>query len=316
MQQNTLDLVIHDRRVESDGVISLTLVGPDGAALPEWMPGAHIDLVLDADVVRQYSLASNPDDLTRYRIAVLREPNGRGGSERVHSLQQGTSVTASAPRNNFPLLAYKRYIFIAGGIGITPILPMIAQAEAAGADWKLLYGGRTRASMAFLEELSRYGDRVTVAPQDEVGLLDLPGLLADPDDDTIIYACGPEPMLRAAEGASKHWRANALRIERFAPKEIEVVGEDEEFEVEFADSGVTARVPVGVSILQVAEDAGLNVFSSCQEGTCGTCETPILGGRADHRDSLLTASEQAAQSSMMICVSRAERGCSKLRLQL
>jgi Flavodoxin reductases (ferredoxin-NADPH reductases) family 1 len=197
---------------------------------------------------------------------------------------------------------------------VPPILPMVAAAEKAGADWRLVYGGRTRASMAFLPELEQYGDKVTLVPQDELGHPDLPGLLGQPLPETLVYVCGPDPLLNAVETNMAAW-ADALHLERFAPKEQEF-DEDHEFEVEFVDSGITATVPVGVSILSVAEGAGLNVFSSCQEGTCGTCETPIVAGRAEHRDSLLTPTERDAQTTMMICVSRAERGCPKLSLQL
>ncbi|GAA4046371.1 PDR/VanB family oxidoreductase [Arthrobacter methylotrophus] len=318
MQTETrIPLTVSGRRDESEGVISLLLASPDATPLPAWAPGAHIDVVLDDETVRQYSLCSRPADAGTWRIAVLREPAGRGGSARIHdSLRAGASVTASVPRNKFALHRASRYIFIAGGIGITPILPMIEQAEADGADWSLLYGGRTRGSMAFLEELGRYGDRVTIAPQDEVGLLDLKSLLAVPQTGTLIYACGPEPLLLATEAASAHWPKNSLRVERFAPKVVETVGEDESFEVEFAESGLAAIVPPGTTILEVAEKIGINVFSSCQEGTCGTCETSILAGRAEHRDSLLTDSEKDEQSSMMICVSRAEHGCPKLVLKL
>lgn len=312
-----MQLVIRERRSESEGVISLRLARADGGALPEWQPGAHIDLLLDNGLVRQYSLSSNPGEVGQWRLGVLREPAGRGGSEHIFAtLATGDSVEVSEPRNNFALHVSPHYVFVVGGIGITPILPMIAKAEASGADWSLLYGGRTRASMAFLEELAPYGDRVTIAPQDEVGLLDLDAVLGDARADTLVYICGPEPLLAAAEQRMSAWPAEALHVERFAPKPIELDGEDEAFEVEFAESGVTALVPVGTTILEVAEGAGLNVFSSCQEGTCGTCETPILAGRAEHRDSLLTDSEKAAQNTMMICVSRAEHGCPRLTLQL
>lgn len=314
-----LELVVRTRHDESDGVISLLLERQDGGVLPEWRAGAHIDLVLSDDLVRQYSLSSSPSAAHQWRVGVLREPAGRGGSEYIHDIvREGSTVEVSLPRNNFALHTAAHYIFIAGGIGVTPILPMIEQAEAAGADWTLLYGGRTRASMAFVDALARYGDRVTIAPQDEVGLLDLPGLLGTVRPDTLVYACGPEPLLKAAEAvvASAGWPASALHVERFAPKVIELAGEEVEFEVEFVDSGISVTVPADKSILEIAEDSGINVFSSCQEGTCGTCETTILGGRASHRDSLLTTSEQEAQSTMMICVSRAEAGCPKLRLQL
>ncbi|RCW39668.1 cytochrome P450 [Halopolyspora algeriensis] len=314
MRRRTLEVV--ERRTESDGVVSLTLAHPDGDPLPQWSPGAHVDVHTPEGPVRQYSLSSAPERTDRWRIGVLRESDSRGGSRSLHEAAiEGATLTVGWPRNNFPLREASRYLFVAGGIGITPILPMIEQAEASGADWQLLYGGRCRSSMAFLGELARYGDRVVVRPEDEYGLLDLDGWFGQPAEDTLLYCCGPEPLLQAAERASAHWPTGALHIERFSPKTIVRSEPDEEFEVEFTESGVTATVPAGRTILEVAEQAGVTTLSSCKEGTCGTCETPIRDGRADHRDSILTGTEQQANTSMMICVSRAEKGCPKLTLE-
>ncbi|WP_018599958.1 PDR/VanB family oxidoreductase [Mycobacterium sp. 155] len=310
-----IQLIIRERRDESEGVISLILQRPDGGELPSWEPGSHIDLVLDSDLIRQYSLSSDPSDHTQWRVGVLREPAGRGGSEFIFGkLHTGDHVQVSAPRNNFALESASKYLFIAGGIGITPILPMITQANAEGADWTLLYGGRTRRSMAFVDELARFGDRVTIAPQDEVGLLDIATAVAE-SPGAHVYACGPEPLLKAVEAQMVSALDN-LHVERFAPKDVETSWEDEEFEVEFVDSGITVTVPVGRSILAVAEEAGVPVFSSCGEGTCGTCLTTIVSGRAEHRDSILSEGEQQEQTSMLICVSRAERGCPRLELTI
>ena len=310
-----MDLIIHERRDEADGVISLSLGRADGGELPAWAPGAHVDVTLDDGLVRQYSLCSNPADRQRWR-GVLREPASRGGSQYVFDkLHDGDIVEVGEPRNHFALEPALRYVFVAGGIGITPILPMIAAAEAAGAEWSLLYGGRTRSSIAFTDELDRHGERVTIAPQDEVGLLDLAGLLAAPRLDTLVYACGPAPMLDAVEALTAGWRPGSLRVERFAPKAIEDT-DGKSFEVAFLSSGVTATVPPGRSILSVAEEAGIPALWSCREGTCGTCETPLLAGRADHRDSLLTDEERADQNTVFICVSRADRGCDRLELDL
>lgn len=170
--------------------------------------------------------------------------------------------------------------------------------------------------MAFLDELARYRDKVMVRPEDTHGPLDLDGLLSTVRDDTLVYACGPEPLLQVVEAAMAAWPVGSLRTERFAPKKIVRSEPDEAFEVEFASSGVTATVPADSSILAVAEQHGITTVSSCQEGTCGTCETRILAGRADHRDSILTPTEHSANETMMICVSRAAHGCSRLRLQL
>lgn len=315
----TLNLQILERKEASDGVVALTLGHPDGGQLPHWKAGAHIDVHIPngelEPFIRQYSLSSDSEERTTYRIGVLKEVSGRGGSAAVHeTLMPGSRVTVSWPRNNFRLAPSPRYLFIAGGIGVTPILAMIQEAERAGADWQLVYGGRTRSSMAFVDELAVYGDRIAVLPQDEYGHLDLPGLLAEVRQDTLIYACGPEPLLRAAEEHAVHWPKDSLRLERFAPKAIERTLPDTAFEVEFADSGTVVAVGADETILEAAQKSGLPVISSCKTGTCGTCETRILSGNVDHRDSILTASEQEANESLMICVSRAAAGCPRLVL--
>ncbi|MGW1027886.1 cytochrome P450 [Streptomyces sp. NPDC002577] len=315
-----MELVLVGKEAVADGVVALRFAHPDGEALPEWGPGAHVDIRVPVNggvVVRQYSLSSSPSQPDEWRLGVLREANGRGGSQVLHdTCEVGTRLRLGWPRNNFQFVSSPRYVFVAGGIGITPILPMIEQAEAAGADWELHYGGRTRASMAFLDELEKYGDRVKPVPQDEFGHPDLPGIFATVQAETLVYACGPEPLLHALEGALAHWPAGSLHTERFAPKKALRDLPDAAFEVEFAQTGVRAEVPAGRSVLQVAEAHGITVLSSCKEGTCGTCETRILYGAADHRDSILTAEEQAANDTMMICVSRATEGCPRLVLDL
>lgn len=295
------ELVVDRREFAADGVLALTLRHPLGERLPVWEPGAHVDVVLGPELERQYSLCGDPADRTAWRIAVLREPDGRGGSAHVHErLGLGDKVRVRGPRNHFRLEPAPRYRFVAGGIGITPVLPMLAAAEAAGAEWTLLYGGRSRRSMAFAGELERYGDRVTVAPQDESGLLDLGSVLGDLPDGTLVYCCGPGPLLDAVEEMCP---AGVLRVERFQPKE-QPVGADGEFEVELARSGRTLTVAPGVSVLDTVRAAGVEVLYSCTEGTCGTCETDVLDGTPDHRDSVLTPQEQEGGETMMICVSR------------
>ncbi|WP_328751825.1 PDR/VanB family oxidoreductase [Streptomyces sp. NBC_00285] len=295
------ELVVGRRESAADGVLALTLRHPLGEPLPAWEPGAHIDVVLGPGLERQYSLCGDPADRTGWRIAVLREPAGRGGSAHVHEqLQQGDKVRVRGPRNHFALRPAPHYRFIAGGIGITPILPMLAAAEAEGARWTLLYGGRTRNSMAFTEELSRYGDRVTVAPQDETGLLDLASVLDGVPEGTLVYCCGPGPLLDAVE---ERCPAGLLHVERFAPKE-QPAGDNTEFEVELAQSGRSLTVPADVSVLDAVRASGVEVLFSCTEGTCGTCETDVLEGTPDHRDSVLTDEEREAGETMMICVSR------------
>jgi len=305
-----------DRRATgAEGVVVLDLRDPAGADLPEWQPGAHVDLRLPGGLTRQYSLCGDPADRSLWRIGVLREPESRGGSRHVHeALHEGAEVDVRGPRNHFPLVPAPRYLFIAGGIGITPILPMIAAADAAGARWELHYGGRSRRSMAFLESLERVSGHLVLHPQDEVGLIDLDALLGTPQPGTLVYCCGPEPLLVAVEQRCADWPPGALHLERFAPKDVGEPVLTGAFEVELALTGRTLTVPPEKSILSVVEEAGVQVLSSCQEGTCGTCETAVLAGEVDRRDSLLTPDEQAANDTMFICVSRA--ACPKLVLEL
>lgn len=298
------DVSLSSVRHLADDVVELTLTASDGRALPPWTPGAHVDLLLGPDLVRQYSLCSSPAESTSYRVAVLRTPDSRGGSVAVHALAEGATITIRGPRNNFPLISSQRYVFIAGGIGITPLLPMIEEAEAAGADWHLWYGGRTRASMAYLPELEAHGDRVTFVPQDEAGLLDLATILGEPDPRTLVYCCGPEPLLGAVEKQCADWPHGALHLERFAAKEITREGADESFELVLQRSGLTLTVAPDTTVFQTMRDAGVSVLGSCLEGICGTCETGVLEGEVDHRDSVLDADEQAEMDCMMVCVSR------------
>jgi ferredoxin-NADP reductase len=299
------DVRVEGKAEAADGVVALTLRQIADSPLPPWAPGAHVDLILDGAPARQYSLCGDPADHHGWRLGILRDENGGGGSRFVHDrLRAGDTVRVRGPRNNFELVSSPRYLFIAGGIGITPILPMIAAATAAGADWHLLYGGRYRDSMAFTGELAAYGDRVTVAPQDETGLLDLDAYLGTPQPDTLVYCCGPEPLLAAVEERCRAWPPRSLHVERFSARPLTAPVRAEAFDVELARSELRLTVPPDRSILDVVEEAGIGVLSSCAEGTCGTCETGVLSGLPDHRDSVLTEEERAAGDCMMICVSR------------
>lgn len=299
------DVVVETKQEVAEGVVTLTVREVGDHPLPLWAPGAHIDLILQDAPTRQYSLCGDPADHHVWRVGILRDPNTRGGSGYVHDhLQAGSRVRIRGPRNNFPMIVSQRYLFIAGGIGVTPILPMIAAAERAGADWQLVYGGRRRASMAFLDELAAYGHRVSVLPEDETGLLPLDTLLGVPCHGTLVYCCGPEPLLAAVERQCATWPRGSLHVERFSAKPLTEPVHDEAFEVELAQSELTLTVPPDRSILSVVEDAGVGVLSSCAEGTCGTCETPVLDGEPDHRDSVLTDDERAVNDCMMICISR------------
>ncbi|MEU7303820.1 PDR/VanB family oxidoreductase [Streptomyces sp. NPDC007206] len=310
-REHELDLLVRRMTWEADGVLSVDLVHPEGKPLPAWTPGAHLDLHTGGHV-RQYSLCGDPADLTTYRLGILDEPSSRGGSRHVHTrLRPGQSVRVTGPRNHFALEPAAFYVFLAGGIGITPILAMARQADRDQVPYRLVHGGRSRATMAFGAELAALtAGEVTVVPQDEQGHIDLAAALRDLPDDALVYCCGPEPLLKAAEEACPGGR---LRIERFAaPAAAPRDGDDTAFEVECRASGVTLTVDATTSILEAAENAGLAVTSSCRDGICGSCETRVLAGTPDHRDHLLSEAEHAAGETMMICVSR----CASDRLVL
>jgi len=311
-----LTLNVARRQNATADVVVLELASPDGTELPKWSAGAHIDLLLREGLTRQYSLCGDPEDRSRWRIAVLREPNSRGGSEYVHdNVLETTDLTVSHPRNHFELIPASRYVFIAGGIGITPIMAMLQSGAAQHAEWELHYGGRSRQSMAFIDELtSTYGDRVQLHPQDEVGLLDLDAILGEPLPDTLVYCCGPGPLLDAVEERSKAWPKGAFHFERFSPKKSVDLTQDSSFEVELRNSGISVQVHAGQSILDAVREMGASIAFSCEEGTCGTCEVAVIEGEVDHRDSILTPEEQADNDTMFICVSRA--ACPRLVLDL
>lgn len=292
--------VARKERVASD-VVCLTLVHPQGHTLPRWTPGAHVSILVAPGVVRQYSLCGDLDDDRSWQVAVLREQGGAASCHLHDVVEQGGLIRVQGPRNDFTLVPADRYVFIAGGIGITPLLPMLQAASAAGTDWSLLYGGRQLTSMAFLDRLAADGSRVTVWPQDQRGLLPLPTLLARPAPGTAVYCCGPEPLLQAVVRASEHWPAGAVHLERFRAR---TEPDDQSFEVVLERSGLALTVPADRSVLEVVEQAGVEVLSSCRTGTCGTCETAVLRGTPDHRDAFLSDEERACSQTVLLCVSR------------
>ena len=306
------DLVVSSVEEVAQDVVAVTLSDPDGVPLPGWTPGAHIDLVLSDDVTRQYSLCGQTADAASWQVAVLKAPASRGGSAAVHALAEGSTVRVRGPRNHFPVSAARSYLFVAGGIGITPLRPMIESVHAAGAGWELHYGGRSRACMAFAAELAAFGDRVHLAPSDEQGRLDLDAILGTPRPGTLVYACGPEPLLLAVEERCRAWPPGTLHLERFAAKAAETPDHESGFDVVLQRSGRTLPVPPDRSVFEVVREAGVSVLGSCLEGICGTCETEVVDGEVDHRDSVLDDDEPATNEVMMICVSR----CHSARLVL
>ncbi|WP_030772115.1 MULTISPECIES: PDR/VanB family oxidoreductase [unclassified Streptomyces] len=295
--RRALRALIVSRTEPAHGVLRLTLESPD---LPAWTPGAHVDVALPSGLVRQYSLCGDPADAGRYTIAIRLIEDGRGGSREAHAqLVEGAELELRPPRNRFELVPAASYVFVAGGIGITPILPMLRAATAAGADWTLLYGGRSLDSMPFLDELAAYGDRVTVAPEDEVGLPDLTPLAAAAPG-TLVYCCGPEPLMLAVTEAAQD--PAAVHLERFAPSAAP--GPARAFTVELRRSGRVVEVAADESTLAAVRRELPDTPYSCEQGFCGTCQHRVLEGGVDHRDELLT--DQERDDSMLLCVSRAK----------
>ncbi|RYF79597.1 MAG: cytochrome P450, partial [Comamonadaceae bacterium] len=298
----------------ADGVLHLRLVAPDGASLPRWAPGSHIDVECGSaadggGLSRQYSLCGDPADAGAFEIAVLRDPGSRGGSAWVHAqIKAGDRLRIRGPRNHFRLdESAQRLIFVAGGIGITPVMAMARRARELGKPYELHYCGRSRAGMAFIEQLQAlHGDALHLHLSGEGSRLDLSALLATPEAGTQVYACGPLRMLKGLEAACAHWPEDTLRVEHFES----TVGtldpsKEQAFEVELKDSGLTLPVRADQTLLAALRAANIDVQSDCEEGLCGSCEVQVLRGPIDHRDMVLTRSEREAGLRMMSCCSRA-----------
>ncbi|MGO4568738.1 2Fe-2S iron-sulfur cluster-binding protein [Rhizobium sp. 2YAF20] len=302
----TRSLRVEDVVKRADHVVELVLADAQGQQLPSWQPGAHLSLKLGPGLERQYSLCGPLGDSYHWRVAVLRANNGRGGSEYIHEkVKKGDILEAQAPRNHFPLEPASEYIFVAGGIGITPILPMIEQATSSGTRWVLHYGGRSRSSMSYHQELEALGDHVRIVPEDQAGLLDLKAIGSTITPGAKLYSCGPEGLLNALTSLSSSWPKDTLHLERFSPISVTTPVQNREFTAHLRASGRSISVGVEESILEAMAREGIRWPCACREGTCGSCETRVLSGAIDHRDSVLSASEQEQGDWMMICVSRA-----------
>ncbi|WP_414641964.1 PDR/VanB family oxidoreductase [Amycolatopsis sp.] len=266
-----MPLVVEDVRPEAEDVVSLRL--GNGTPLPGWRPGAHVDLVLPSGLVRQYSLCGDPSEKDHYRIAVRKI--GVASAE-VHALRPGARVDVRGPRTAFPFVGEGPFLFVAGGIGITPILPMVGACVESGADWRLVYTGRSRASMPFLDELSAYGDRVSIRPDTEYGVPASGAELLDGmPDGASVYCCGPVPMITGVRVDLALTTAKAVHFERFAPPPI-VAGEP--FRLTLRRSGTVLDVPADRSALNVLLDARPGTPYSCRQGFCGTCAVPTADG--------------------------------------
>lgn len=319
-RDRTLTLQVVDRNVvaRDQNVVALTLAAQNRGPLPGWHPGAHLDIHLPSGRVRQYSLCGDPAVVTSYRIAVRRIPDGGGGSIEVHDgLGIGATVSSGGPRNAFPLTVpghgspTQRLRFIAGGIGITPILPMLGLAERLGVDWSMIYTGRSEESIPFLDEVRRFGERVQIRTDDVHGTPTAADLLGACPGSTTIYTCGPASMLTAIRTALAGRDDIELHFERFAAAPV-VDGTT--FTASIASTDATVTVHHDETLLSALQREHIATRYSCQQGFCGTCRTRVLDGVVQHRDTLLTEPERAA-GMMLTCVSRAPEG-GHLRLDL
>jgi cytochrome P450/ferredoxin-NADP reductase len=300
-------MVVTTHRLIADRILEIVFSSGDGGPLPQWEPGAHVEIQLPSGAARQYSLCGDPRDDSSWTVAVLEETDGRGGSAELHAVAKtgAQELFVRPPRNNFPLKDAPRYLFVAGGIGVTPILTMVEEVQRRGASWQLVYGGRNRQAMAYLDRIAAYPDEnVELWPEDERGRPDLEALLRAQDAQTEVYACGPGGLLDAlAEAHTRVQGLAPLRTERFsAAGPVDVSGGA--FEVVLAKSGTSLIVEEGTSVLTTVRTVVPRLSFSCEEGYCGECETRVLEGTPDHRDDFLDDEEQESGETMMICVSR------------
>ena len=296
---------------EAEGICSYELVRADGAALPPFAAGAHIDVHLPNGLVRQYSLCNAPGETHRYVIAVLRDAASRGGSLAMHDdVDAGSVLTIGAPKNHFPLVDAERTLLLAGGIGVTPILAMAATLADNGAAFEMHYCARAPERAAFAERLgaARFAGQVHMHYDSgaEDQRLDLAALLAAPASGTHLYVCGPQGFIDHVldSARARGWPAAQLHVEYFGTAAVDTGG-DRPFDVQLASTGRVVTIPAGRTVLKVLAEQGVNIPYSCEEGVCGTCLTRVLAGEPDHRDLYLTDEERAANDQFAPCCSRA-----------
>lgn len=307
----TLSVRIARKAVEATDIVSLELAPLEGATLPPFSAGSHIDVEVKPGVLRQYSLCNDPDESHRYLIGVLRDPASRGGSVAVHELlQEGQVLRISPPRNHFALVPAKRSILFAGGIGVTPILCMAERLARTEADFEMHYCARSADRAAFVERIraSSFADRVHFHFDDgnAAQKLNLDAVLDAAGPDAHLYVCGPGGFIdfvtRGAE--TRQWSRDRVHFEYFAGQQVDTSA-DGSFEVRLASSGKCVTVPPSRSVVAALRDAGVEVEVSCEQGVCGTCLTRVLEGEVEHRDNYLTDEEKAANDQFLPCCSRA-----------
>lgn len=308
---DTLEVVVAQRTEPAEGIVVLDLVPAPGTALPRFEAGAHVDVHLGADLVRQYSLCSDPADLSRYQLGILLADASRGGSAAIHGkVRAGDKLTISAPRNLFPLAPdATQSILIGGGIGVTPLLAMARYCAANAKTYTLHYCARSKAKAAFLDEFgaaplsanARLHFDDGAAEQRFVPERDLPA----PGPGIHLYVCGPAGFMEWAIGEAYRLGYTEAQIHReYFEAEVDTSGGA--FEVKLAQSGKSVTVPAGIPIVKALADIGVKVDVSCEQGICGTCMCTVLEGIPDHRDNYLTDEEKADNDQILVCCSRSK----------
>ncbi|MBE7368854.1 PDR/VanB family oxidoreductase [Ramlibacter pallidus] len=300
------------RKQEALDIASFELARPDGGALPAFSAGSHIDVQVPGGLTRQYSLCNDAAENHRYRIAVLRDANSRGGSAAMHeALKEGDTLLISEPRNHFPLVHAQRTLLFAGGIGVTPLLAMAQRLATSGADFTLHYSTRSAERTAFRDEIgaSAYADRVRFHFDDGEAAqkLDLAAELGAPQPGTHLYVCGPtgfiDFVVKTAQGLG--WPQEQVHLEYFGAAPQDTTG-DRAFQVKIASSGAVYDIPADQTVVHALQEHGIEILTSCEQGVCGTCITRVLQGECDHRDLYFTDEEKAANDQFTPCCSRAK----------
>jgi vanillate O-demethylase ferredoxin subunit len=306
----TLDARVAQVRREADDIVSIELVHPHGEALPAFEAGAHVDVHVPGGFLRQYSLCNNPVERHRYVIAVLNEPAGRGGSAALQRITQGETLTISHPRNHFPLAGReaRSHLLLAGGIGVTPMMAMLAALDGRGATYRMHYCTRSPERTAFLERLRPHIEASRVIVHHDSGDpsrgLDIAGLLATYEPGTHLYYCGPPGFMTAVKNAVGAWPPHAVHFEYFTAPEEQEARENLPFQIKVESTGRVFEVPATESIVDVLRANGFSIDTDCREGYCGTCITRYVGGSPEHRDTVL--SEKERKNYVMICCARAK----------
>ncbi len=297
---------------EAQDIASFELVKPDGGALPAFSAGSHVDVQVPGGLTRQYSLCNDAAENHRYRIAVLRDANSRGGSTAMHdAVREGDTLVISEPRNHFPLVHAQRTLLFAGGIGVTPLLAMAQRLANSGADFTLHYATRSPSRTAFRDEIaaSAYAQRVQFHfdDGDAAQKLDLQRALGAPQPGTHIYVCGPTGFIDAVVQAAQRlgWPQDQVHLEYFGAAAQDTTG-DRPFQVKIASSGAVYDVPADRTVVHALQAHGIEILTSCEQGVCGTCITRVLQGECDHRDLYFTDEEKAANDQFTPCCSRAK----------